>query len=388
MFNNDISNRNTAVKGMFFTGMCSASCGVLVALLQERAGISYSEAGVILSSLSLGQVVSSFLAGILPVRIGLKKTVNILGIGIFLGYVLLTLTSVFRPLLMFYLFVFAFVLTGMGKGAIINVSNLLSAKTNAPTKNLNLENAAFAFGALLSPFIVSFFGSEMFVWWTPMLIFAFFGGMLSLVFFKAKLPKAEKKAKINDFSFLKKKRFWNVTVMLFCQQCIEVGVTGWLVTYFKDTGILTGVFSQMTVSVIWTTMMIIRLWIAFKYKGNSLPKLLIVMGIASMLSYIGLLLSDKALPALICLGLFGLSIGSFYPVIIASAGNILSSESMGIMLPIGSVGAVTMPSIMGFVAGFFGIHAGMLVIMFAIVIFMLSCFIMLKEDKKSQSQQK
>lgn len=384
MLTNDIVNRNTAIKGMFFTGMCSASCGVLVALLQEKTGISYSQAGVILSSLSLGQVFSSFMAGILPAKIGLKKTVNIMGIGIFLGYILLTLTSVFKPSLMFYLFVLAFVLAGIGKGSTINVSNLLSAKTNEPTKNLNLENAAFAFGALLSPFIVSFFGSDMFVWWTPMLIFAFCGALLSLVFFKADLPKAEKKTKINDFSFLKKKRFWNVTVMLFCQQCIEVGVTGWLVTYFKDTGILTGLFSQMTVSLIWTTMMIIRLWIAFKYKGNSLPKLLIVMGLASMISYLGLLLSDTALPAIICLGLFGLSIGSFYPVIIASAGNILSSESMGIMLPIGSVGAVTMPSVMGFVAGFFGIHAGMLVIMFAIVVFIVSCFIMLNDDRKSE----
>ena len=78
MLTNDIVNRNTAIKGMFFTGMCSASCGVLVALLQEKTGISYSQAGVILSSLSLGQVFSSFMAGILPAKIGLKKTVNIM----------------------------------------------------------------------------------------------------------------------------------------------------------------------------------------------------------------------------------------------------------------------------------------------------------------------
>lgn len=33
------------------------------------------------------------------------------------------------------------------------------------------------------------------------------------------------------------------TALLFCQNAAENGVTGWLVTYFKDSGILTAVGS-------------------------------------------------------------------------------------------------------------------------------------------------
>ena len=58
------------------------------------------------------------------------------------------------------------------------------------------------------------------------------------------------------------RRFWLLTAVLFFQNCTEIAVTGWMVTYFKDTGILSGTAGQLTVTVIWGAMLAARLVIA------------------------------------------------------------------------------------------------------------------------------
>ena len=83
-------------------------------------------------------------------------------------------------------------------------------------------------------------------------------------------------------------------------------------------------------------------------------------------TYILLLVAKTPASALICLFLFGLAIAGVNPTAVA-AGNALSGAGLGVMLPAAGVGAVLMPYITGAVAQRFGIWAGMLCTVFALM---------------------
>lgn len=69
-----------------------------------------------------------------------------------------------------------------------------------------------------------------------------------LIFLSAPMEgKRKTKEKTTDWSFLKSKKFWLLTGLLFCQNAAEFSVNGWMVTYFKDSGIISGMLSTYTV---------------------------------------------------------------------------------------------------------------------------------------------
>lgn len=65
--------RNTGFVTFFLSGICAISSGVIVSILRDRYGLLFSETGTLLSILSIGNILASFLAGFLPLRIGTKK---------------------------------------------------------------------------------------------------------------------------------------------------------------------------------------------------------------------------------------------------------------------------------------------------------------------------
>ena len=75
---------------------------------------------------------------------------------------------------------------------------------------------------------------------------------------------AGKKEK-TDWDFLKASASGSLTGLIFCQNAAETSVNGWLVTYFKGSGILSGTLSAYTVTVMWTATLIARLLIAFVF---------------------------------------------------------------------------------------------------------------------------
>lgn len=402
----DRKNVRIAGSSMFFNGVCASSGGVIVALMQEHVGINYTESGMLLSALSIGQLFSCWLVGFLPAKIGLKQTIWIMASGQLLGYALMTGVTAFSLPILFACCLLSYFLIGVAKGATLNVANVMSGKTTEPAKNLNLEHAAFACGSLAAPVGIALIGKNIPVWWAPLLMLTVGGGLLYLVFLCAKLPGKEEKAEAHvkrktcanenaasetkqlteaaeqcqkktqaesgyvkeksRYAFLHSGKFWLLTLLLFCQQCTEIAVTGWLVTYFKDTGILTGMASQMTVSIVWAAMMVGRLFIAFRLHFKNFPFALMIMGFCCTLTYIALLTAHGPAAALLLLGLFGLGIAGIYPTTIAAAGEMLSNESMGVMLPLAAIGAISMPSLVGAVAERMGIHAGMLVILLSV----------------------
>jgi len=125
-------------------------------------------------------------------------------------------------------------------------------------------HACYACGALLCPFLIS--AAARVSTTLAVLALAALGLVLWLVYlFTPMAGRAKAKEAVTDWNFLRSSRFWLLTGLLFCQNAPEQSVVGWMVTYFKDSGIIAGTLAAYTVTVMWGATLIGRLLIAFVF---------------------------------------------------------------------------------------------------------------------------
>lgn len=365
---------------MLMGGFCATSSGIVMNLLQQRYGFSYDFGGLLVAMLSVGHLTTSFLSGVLPGFVGRKTSALVLSTGLLLGYLLLAVCS------QNWLLILGFLLIGFGKGSTVNNCNVLTGERSANrTRGMNLLHACYAVGSLLGPIYIGFLGRAN--WWgMPLMGLGCCGMVAWCCFVSAGLPGKPKvrEKSTTDWSFLKTKSFWVLTALLVCQNASEIAVTGWVVTYFQNTGILSAQASSLTVTVVWGAILVARLYFVFIRPLKDPPKGLVVMGIGCVAGYALLLGAKSSLGALAALALFGLFLAGVNPTAVSCAGKGLSNAGMGVMLPIAGIGAIAMPYIVGAVAEGFGIHTGMIAIMAAnvgIVVFAVLYRIMQKKEQ-------
>ena len=348
--------RNTGFLTFFFSGICAISAGVVVSLLQEKYGFAYGMTGTLLSLMSIGNLIAGFLVGVLPGALGMKRSVLLLTIGYAVGYSLMGLTGAVAVLAL------AFFLVGIAKGSVMNTCTILVSDNSASrTRGMNLMHSCYACGALLCPFLIAAAARVS----TALAVFllAVLGLMLWLVYGFTPLgggsQKTARTKEVIDWSFLHAPRFWLLTGLLFCQNAAEQSVTGWMVTYFKGSGIIAGSLAAYTVTVMWGATLVARLLIAFVFPFRNPRKAMVGMSVLCTFFYVLLVRADTQGMAIVLLFAFAFSMAGLNPTAVASAGRMTSVTSMGIMLPVASSGAILMPWIIGIVAEKAGLAAGM-----------------------------
>ena len=349
--------RNTGFLTFFFSGICAISAGVVVSLLQEEYGFAYGMTGTLLSLMSVGNLLAGLLIGMLPSVLGMKPSVLLLTIGYAVGYGIMGLTGVE------ILLAVAFFGVGIAKGSVINTCTILVSDNSANrTRGMNLMHSCYACGALLCPFLIAAAAKVS----TELAVFllAALGVVLWLVYAFTPLgsgaAKSGAKAKeVTDWSFLHSARFWLLTGLLFCQNAAEQSVTGWMVTYFKGSGIIAGSLAAYTVTVMWGATLVGRLLIAFVFPLKNPRKAMVGMSVLCTVFYVLLVMAHTQGAAIALLFAFAFSMAGLNPTAVASAGRMTSVTSMGIMLPVASSGAILMPWVIGIVAERAGLAAGM-----------------------------
>ena len=348
--------RNTGFLTFFFSGICAISAGVVVSLLQEEYGFAYGMTGTLLSLMSIGNLIAGFLVGVLPGALGMKRSVLLLTIGYAVGYSLMGLTDAVAVLAL------AFFLVGIAKGSVMNTCTILVSDNSANrTRGMNLMHSCYACGALLCPFLIAAAARVS----TALAVFllAVLGLMLWLVYGFTPLgggsQKTARTKEVIDWSFLHAPRFWLLTGLLFCQNAAEQSVTGWMVTYFKGSGIIAGSLAAYTVTVMWGATLVARLLIAFVFPFRNPRKAMVGMSVLCTFFYVLLVMAHTQGMAIVLLFAFAFSMAGLNPTAVASAGRMTSVTSMGIMLPAASSGAILMPWIIGIVAEKAGLAAGM-----------------------------
>ena len=345
--------RNAGFATFFFSGICAISAGVVVSLLQERYGFAYGMTGTLLSLMSVGNLLAGLLMGMLPSALGMKRSVLLLTIGYAVGYGLMSLTGL--PILL----ALAFFIVGIAKGSVLNTCTILVSGNSADrTRGMNTMHACYACGALLCPFLIS--AAARVSTTLAVLALAALGLVLWLVYlFTPMAGRAKAKETVTDWSFLRSSRFWLLTGLLFCQNAAEQSVVGWMVTYFKDSGIIAGTLAAYTVTVMWGATLIGRLLIAFVFPLKNPRKAMVGMSVLCTVFYVLLVMAHTQGAAIALLFAFAISMSGLNPTAVASAGRMTSVTSMGIMLPVASSGAILMPWVIGMVAERAGLAAGM-----------------------------
>ena len=349
--------RNAGFATFFFSGICAISAGVVVSLLQERYGFAYGMTGTLLSLMSVGNLLAGLLMGMLPSALGMKRSVLLLTIGYAVGYAVMGLTGAV------VLLAAAFFVVGIAKGSVINTCTILVSDHSADrTRGMNLMHSCYACGALLCPFLIAAAGRVS--TGLALLVLAALGVIVWLIYLTTPMDgQGSTKSKTGkekiDWSFLHSVQFWLLTGLLFCQNAAEQSVTGWMVTYFKGSGIIAGTLAAYTVTVMWGATLVGRLLIAFVFPLKNPRKAMVGMSVLCTVFYVLLVMAHTQGAAIALLFAFAISMSGLNPTAVASAGRMTSVTSMGIMLPVASSGAILMPWVIGIVAERAGLAAGM-----------------------------
>lgn len=374
--------------GVFMiNGMLALSIGSLLPYVKEARGLDYVFSGMLVSLHSVGNLLSSFIAGVLPVYLGRKKSILLFESLFAIAFALLLFGKGSVAL------VLAFLLTGLARGAASNFNNkTINQLAPGQAWMINGLHAMFAIGAFLFPLLLTALTSVKTGNWVYSCYFMLAMGVLAWILYYLIPVEDEKKEQRSekikaDYGFFKEPMFWLCTSILFFYLCAEQGVIGWLITYFKDSGFLSASLSQVMASVLWIMILAGRLsaaWLSTKVKKENL---LVMMGIGFVAFFFILLFGRST--AIIVFGImgFGYSMAGIYPTTVSFTGQLIQKYqlSWSFILTIASFGSILMPSVIGKIAEQAGIIYGMSSIVVVILID-LCLLVMLKIFTAKRSQ--
>lgn len=355
-------------------GMLALSIGSMMPFISNAKGLNYVVCGMLVSLHSVGNLISSFFAGAFAIKLGRKQSILLFDACFALSYIMILISS------NTVLLALAFLMTGLARGATSNFCNTV-VNSIAPGKPgpLNGLHAMFSIGAFTFPIILMLLTRTNSSLWLVACVFMIFMGILSFVLYymipidealEVKGENTDKGNSVNGSGFFKEPLFYLTIATLFFYLCAEQGVIGWLVTYFKDTGLLNPSLSQLMASVQWIMILAGRLTTAFLSSKIKKEKLLPVMGLGLVAFY--LVLVNSTTPGMIIFGImgFGFSMAGIYPTTVSFSGNLIKKYPLAwsYILTLASLGSILMPSVIGKIAQSAGIVAGMRSVAVAVIV--------------------
>ena len=345
----------------FVSGASSVLLGNLMPYLRENYGFSYAYQGMLLSLPSWGNLVSIFLTGYLPTYIGRRKTVLLTAVWMCVAFLIFA-TGIGGAALLSV----ACLMIGVARGGNTNFSNTMMSTLPGQKSAIgyNLLHGAFAMGAVLSPLLLVACTKANEGGWQMMAVGIVVLCLIQLgVYGKMRLPAENitKSIKKVDRSFLKNKNFWLGAMISFFYISAEYAIVNWLVTYFKDTGILSAQVSQMMTSLLWVVIFIGRMIGAALVGRVPRKYILLTDGIGLLAFFLLVFFSRSELPIFVGIMGVGLFMATIYTSALALGTESIRGNDLGVstMILIGSTGGIITPAVVGFVAERAGIQTGM-----------------------------
>lgn len=355
------------------SGATSLALGSLIPFLRDTYDLSYEIAGMLVSLQSVGNLVSVGLMGFLPVFLGRRKSILVMAVWMAVSYLLLTTSlggAALLPALCFAM--------GVSKGGNANFANTMMSTLPGQKAGIgyNLAHGAYAVGALASPLLIVACTNSNSSGWRIATGILFALCLLQLIDYAiVPIPdnRVTKSVKSIDRSFLKNRSFWLASGILFFYVSAEYSITGWLVTYFQDIGVLSDNLSQMMSSLLWGVMFIGRMAGAIIIGKVSRKHLLLVDGIGLTVFFLLVFFSRSELPIIIGIAGVGLFMATIYTSAMALGTESVRGNDLGVsaMTLTGVAGGIITPAAVGFVAEHAGIQMGMGVVVGATVMLLI-----------------
>lgn len=352
------------------SGASSMLMGNLMPFLREIYGISYARAGFLLSLPSWGNLASIFITGYLPTYIGRRKTVLMTSVWMFISFALVTFGIGGGAILPFVC-----AMIGFSRGGNSNFSNTMMSTLPGKKAAIgyNLLHGAYAVGAVISPIVLILCTRNNDTGWRTMTAGVVVLCLVQvLVYARMNLPAENitKSIKTVDRSFLKNRNFWLGVAILFFYISTEYAIVTWLVTYFKDTGVLSAEVSQLMSSLLWVVMFIGRMIGAAIVGKVSRKIILVVDGVGLLAFFLLVFFSRTQLPIFIGIMGVGLFMATIYTTALALGTQSIKGNDLGVstMIFVGSTGGIITPAVVGMVAENAGIQVGMGVVVLVTVL--------------------
>lgn len=371
----------------FINGITALIIGAIMPEILADFNMGYNQGGMLLSFQSMGNLIASFFSGMIFLYLGNKTGIVLLSSMTALGFLGMTLTK--SPVFL----LLPFFLTGLGRGSVTNMSNtIVNDVGDGRPGPLNILHTFFAVGAFMAPFFAAWSIGKGFSWRFILRVVSALALLMVLTYSRMKISnkpsrnKEETKTK-TSLSFLKNIDFYLSSGILFFYVGVEYAVNGWIVTYLKDTGIMSTSLAQNILSILWIVIIFGRLFAAYISKTVDKKTILLVSSTGALV-FFGLFLISTSIWAIVaCILGLGFFLSGIYPTTVSNVGSVLkeSSMAMGTLLAVAGLGGILMPYITGVVAEKVGIAGGMTAI--GIAAFMMFVFTLVNKLRPSRPEE-
>lgn len=352
------------------SGVAVLVVGTILPYVMDEAGLSFTEAGGLLSMMAVGNFLASFLFPPLSALLGKRNSIVFTTILVPVSLFVLTLLP---PTAVMYFLMFA---AGLSRGSITIVNNMtVNLISNNSGKALNLLHSSFAVGAFLAPLAAAQMINHGMGWRnvlylvsalcvTSVLNYAFMDYGSSSIS-PEKVSVSENTSGTAAFTGAKKRNFltsiyfYCLCLLMFFYVGTENCINGWFVTYLQSTGIMNGTYATIMVSVIWLVILIGRL--VFAALSDHIEKKLMLVGCTAAGGFflVLMILSKNLLTitaAQIGLGFF---LSAVSPTTISDAGQYIGNSTFGMsmLIAVSALGGIVTPQLVGMIADRIGIVA-------------------------------
>lgn len=350
----------------FILGLAAILIGSFLPAMREDYGLGYSLSGVLVSVYNFGNIAIGLITGFLALFFGQKRCYLALTVLTSVGFLLMLLSR--QPAVLLA----AFLMAGLARGAGVNYGNgVINDLSHDNASLLNLVNALFALGALLAPFLLLGLDAVTPHGWRIAVLILIAAALISAA---AMIPMKLKNTagsgeKQADFGFFRNKLFWLTVLFSLCYMSVETSVTGWMVSFFTESGAASDSFSLVLNGLFWSSILLGRFACASLSTRISTSRLLVLLSVGMLIFFLCLMMSHSLLFMVASTIGFGLSVSGMYATAIANGGKIFQQYpfALGYYTTIAGSAGIVMPSVIGVLADQFGIRTGMSILFFPLI---------------------
>jgi fucose permease len=358
--------------------MTTDAVGVIIPEVMKEFNLSMTAAGLLhygpMTAIALAGIFLGFLAD----KIGRKKTI-ILGLALFaINSYLFLLGNTFGFFLV--LLIISGAAIGIFKTGALALIGDMSKSTNDHTSTMNVVEGFFGVGAIIGPFLVSYFLTQNVEWKWLYVVAATLCVVLIVIAFIAKYPSTKKSTDepINikrTLGMVKDRYAFGFSMAAFLYVAVEAAIYVWMPTLiagYDGSFMFIALYALPIFFVLRAGGRFLGAWMMAKFDWT------IVMSISSfaiLLCYVFSFVNETA--TVVLLPLSGLFMSVIYPTINSKGISCFPKSShgsvAGIILFFTAAGAALGPLAMGIVSDMFGSNAKygfMLATVFATLLFL------------------
>jgi MFS family permease len=338
----------------------------------EDLGITYSQAGLFFTLLSIGSLLGTT-AGAMASDYVNRKLIYAVFAG-FLASGLLIMGFV-PSYILICIVIFCFSLFGSPIGA-IGQSIMLDTYPEKRARYLSIQTFFAAFGSFVAPLLVSLNYALQWSWRASFMETAGLVTILFLAILFIRIPNSQcdnaEKRPIKEI--IKNPNIIFAAILIFLSVALDLGFSYWLAEYFKTELQVSLKLSSAIVSIYLVGVIVGRLstsWLLKLFKTNHVIFYGLATAFISILVFLLVpIVNVKVVFALI----YGLGVGPLFPLVMAKGTEVYPKQSgavTGVLFACLSLGGTVFPLLLGVLATHFTIGRSYFFIVFVVIVIAL-----------------